>query len=165
MRWYRSCFSFIVALGGIYAIKHLWCNAYLLFLFVEYMAWFIGWNYALAYQFTASTVVVTWTQYILHLMSLISDNNVTNSLVQAPIAWNETGTKFYITGEALNLPAIAITIGITVLLLSGIRATAIVDLALVIFKIIVLLIFIFTCSIYVKNKNYQPFFPPNQGRH
>lgn len=129
------------------------------------MAWFIGWNYALAYQFSASTVVVTWGQYILHLVTLISNNNASNTLVESPIAWNETGTNFYVTGEALNLPAIAITVAITVLLLSGIRATAIVDLVLVIFKIIVLLIFIFTCSIYVKNKNYEPFFPPNQGKH
>lgn len=128
------------------------------------MAWFIGWNYALAYQFAASTVVVTWSKYVLHLSQLISDDNITRSIVDAPIGWNETGTNFYTTGHVINLPAVAIAIAITILLISGIRPTGIVILILVLFKIIVLLIFIFTCSRYTKTKNYQPFFPPNEGK-
>ena len=128
------------------------------------MAWFIGWNYALAYQFAASTVVVTWGKYVLHLSQLISDDNTTTSIVEAPIGWNETGTNFYTTGQVINLPAVAITIAITILLISGIRPTGIITLILVAFKIVVILIFIFTCARYTKTKNYQPFFPPNEGK-
>lgn len=128
------------------------------------MAWFIGWNYALAYQFAASIVVVAWGKYVLHLNQLISDDNTTTSIIEAPIGWNETTMHFYTTGQVMNLPAIAITIAITILLISGIRPTAIITLILVVFKIIVLLIFIFTCSRYTKSRNYQPFFPPNEGK-
>ena len=133
-------------------------------MFLEYFAWFIGWNYALLYQLAALTVVVGWSKYIVHLTDLISYHQVTRSVVEAPVAWNETGTNFYTTGQAINLPAIAITVAITVLLVSGIRPTAIVNLVLNIFKIIILFVFIFVCAKYVNNANYKPFFPENQGK-
>ena len=100
----------------------------------------------------------------MHLIELISGYHVTSMVVLPPVAWNETGMNFYATGQVINLPAIAITIAITVLLVSGIRPTAIVNLVLVVFKIIILLIFIFACAKYVKKENYQPFFPRNEGR-
>ncbi|CAF4096831.1 unnamed protein product, partial [Rotaria sordida] len=68
-----------------------------------------------------------------------------------------------VTGQAINLPAIAITIAITILLIIGIRQTAIVNLVLVVIKIIIILIFIFACCKYVDRNNYYPFFPPNKG--
>ncbi|CAF3413645.1 unnamed protein product [Rotaria sp. Silwood1] len=84
-------------------------------------------------------------------------------IVQAPVAWNEDAERFYVTGQAINLPAIGITIAITMLLLIRIRQTAIVNLVLVVFKIIIILIFIFACCNYVNRNNYNPFFPPNEG--
>ncbi len=132
--------------------------------FVEYWAWFIGWNYALLYQLAALTVVVDWSKYVVHFIDNVSVYNVTRLLVQAPVAWNETAGRFFVTGQAINIPAIAITMAITLLLIYGIRPTAMVTLVLVVFKIIILLIFIFACCKYVDRKNYEPFFPPNRGR-
>ena len=128
------------------------------------MAWFIGWNYALFYQLAALTVIVAWSKYVVHLVVLISGKNTTALIVEAPVAWNESGMNFYATGQVLNLPAIAITIAITLLLISGVRSSAIVNLILIVFKIIVLLIFILSCATYVKNQNYTPFIPQNEGR-
>ena len=128
------------------------------------MAWFIGWNYALLYQLAALTVVVGWSKYAVHLVGLIANYTSISTVVEAPVAWNETGLNFYATGQVINLPAIAITIAITMLLVSGIRSTAIVNLVLVAFKIIILLIFIFACAKYVNRENYKSFFPENQGK-
>jgi basic amino acid/polyamine antiporter, APA family len=135
----------------------------LLFFLAEYLAWFIGWNSALLYQLACLTVVVGWGEYVQHLIGIISDYNVTSSIVQAPIAWNETSVGFYVTGQVINLPAIAITIGITILLIIGIRETAMVNMVLVVIKIIILLIFIFVTCRYVNRNNYKPFFPSNLG--
>ena len=99
----------------------------------------------------------------MHFINLVSNYNATRSVIEAPIAWNETGTNFYTTGHVLNLPAIAITIIITLILISGIHSSAIINLILVVFKIIVLLIFILVCARYVKNENYDPFIPENEG--
>jgi len=132
-------------------------------LFVEYLAWFIGWNYALVYLFSSLTLIVSWSEYLVDFIERVSDYNVTRAVVQAPFAWNETGENFFITGQAINLPAIAITIILTIILVIGIRTTAIFNLVLVVIKVIILLIFIFACCKYVNRNNYQPFIPPNEG--
>ena len=127
-------------------------------LFVEYLAWFIGWNYALLYQLSALTVVVSWSKYVVHFISVVSNYHIVKSIVGAHWAWNETALAFYNAGQVINIPAIAITIALTLLLLSGMRPTMMVNLVLVVIKIIILLIFIFACCKYVDYKNYQPFF-------
>ena len=133
-------------------------------LLVEYLAWFIGWNYALLYELAALTVVVGWRQQVVQLIHHISNLTVTSSVVEAPLVWNETAFNFAVTGRALDLPAIAITIAITILLISGIRLTAVTNLVLVVIKVAVLLIFIFVCCPYVNRNNFTPFFPSNEGR-
>ncbi|CAF3807643.1 unnamed protein product [Rotaria sordida] len=129
----------------------------------EYLAWFIGWNSALLYLFAALTVIVAWSKYVVLLIDILSDYNVTSMILQAPVAWNEDTERFFITGQVINLPAVAITIVITILLIIRIRQMAIVNLVLVVFKIIIILIFIFACCKYVDRNNYNQFFPPNQG--
>ncbi|CAF4093334.1 unnamed protein product [Rotaria sordida] len=129
----------------------------------EYLAWFIGWNSGLLYLFGMLTVAVAWSKHVILFIQIVSDYNVTNMIVEAPVAWNEDSENFYVTGQAINLPAIAITIAITILLIIGIRQTAIVNLVLVVIKIIIILIFIFACCKYVDRNNYYPFFPPNKG--
>ncbi|CAF1206681.1 unnamed protein product [Rotaria sordida] len=129
----------------------------------EYLAWFIGWNSGLLYLFGVFTVVVAWSKYVVQLVDILSDYNATSTIVQAPIAWNETAERFFITGNVINLPAIAITIAVTILLIIRVRQMAIVNLVLVVFKIIIILIFIFACCKYVNRNHYNPFFPPNQG--
>ncbi|CAF3420037.1 unnamed protein product [Rotaria sp. Silwood1] len=131
--------------------------------YAEYLAWFIGWNTGLLYLFGILTVTVAWGKYVVLFVDIVSDYNVTSMIVQAPVAWNEDAERFYVTGQAINLPAIGITIAITMLLLIRIRQTAIVNLVLVVFKIIIILIFIFACCNYVNRNNYNPFFPPNEG--
>lgn len=116
------------------------------------------------YQLAASTVAVGWSANVVHLIDLMSDHNATRLIVQAPAAWSENTDSFYVTGQVINLPAIAITVAVTIILFIGIRETANINLGLVIFKIIVLLIFIFAGCVYVDPKNYQPFFPRNEGR-
>jgi APA family basic amino acid/polyamine antiporter len=130
---------------------------------IEYPAFFIGWLSTLLYQLGTSVAVIHWSRFVVHFINQISDYNITSSIVGAPVAWSEESNTFYRTGQVINIPAIAITIAITVVLLIGIRETAIFNLILVVFKVGVLLLFIFACCGYVDCKNYEPFFPSNQG--
>jgi len=123
----------------------------------------IGWLSISLYQIGASAVVVNWSHYIVYFIDLISDYNITSPLVQAPVVWSEDLSMFYATGQVINLPSIVITIAITILLIIGIRETVILNLIFVVIKIIILLIFIFTCCIHVDRKNYDRFFPSNEG--
>ena len=115
------------------------------------------------YQLAASAVVVNWSRYVVHFIDLISDCNITTSLVKSPVAWSEELNTFYRTGQVINLPSIVITMAITILLIIGIRETVIINLIFVVIKVIILLIFIFTCCVHVDRKNYEPFFPSNEG--
>ncbi|CAF4173629.1 unnamed protein product, partial [Rotaria sordida] len=105
--------------------------------------------------------VVYWMEFCatLSIRRFHSDSTI----VQAPVAWDEDDGHFFVTGQVINLPAIAITIAITILLIIRVHQMARVNLVLVVFKIITLLIFIFACCNYVNRNNYNPFFPPNQG--
>ncbi|CAF3347124.1 unnamed protein product [Rotaria sp. Silwood2] len=131
--------------------------------YAEYLAWFIGWNSALLHLFSVLTAVVAWSKHVVLFMYIVSDYNATNMFVQAPVAWNEDEERFVVTGQAINLLAIGITIAITILLIIRIYQMAIVNLVLVVFKIIILIIFIFACCDYVDRNNYYSFFPPNKG--
>ncbi len=117
----------------------------------------------LLYQLAALTVVVDWSKYVINFINVVSDYNVTSQIIQSPVVWSESTERFIVTGQVINLPAVVITVIITIILIFGIRQTAIVNLILVVIKIIILFIFIFACSKYVNVKNFQPFFPPNQG--
>ncbi|CAF4579062.1 unnamed protein product [Rotaria sp. Silwood2] len=129
----------------------------------EYLAWFIGWNSALLYLFAMFTVTVAWSKHVTLFIDIVSDYNVTSKIVGAPVAWDEDAERFFATGQVINLPAIGITIAITILLIIRIRQTAMFNLVLVVFKIIIILIFIFACCNYVSRDNYSPFFPSNEG--
>jgi basic amino acid/polyamine antiporter, APA family len=129
----------------------------------EYPAFLIGWLSLILYQFGALVAVIHWSQYVVHFFELVASFNATRSMVEPPIGWSNGTVGFYITGDVLNLPAIAITIAITALLLIGIRETAMVNLVLVVFKMIVILVFIITGAVYVDRNNYTPFIPTNLG--
>jgi APA family basic amino acid/polyamine antiporter len=124
----------------------------------------IAWLLTLLYQIGASVVVVSWSNLFLYFIDLISGYNITSSLVEAPVAWSADLNTFYRTDQVINLPAIIIIILLTLLLIIGIRETALVNFVLVVIKVIILLIFIITGSIHIDRKNYTPFFPPSQGR-
>ncbi|CAF4195847.1 unnamed protein product [Rotaria sp. Silwood2] len=111
----------------------------------EYLAWFIGWNSALLYLFAVLALSVAWSNHVVLFIDIVSDYNSTSMIVQAPMAWNEDAERFFVTGQAINLPAIGIIIAITILLFIRTCQMAMVNLVLVVFKIIVLLIFIFAC--------------------
>ena len=130
---------------------------------IEYVAWIIGWNLVLTYMLGASTVAVNWTNYVVHLVEIIAQKNVSMSIVEAPLHWSEENTNFYVTNGVMNWPAVIIILVLTVILVIGVGVSANVTLALVISEIIVLLIFIFACCGYVNRDNYTPFIPSNKG--
>ncbi|CAF2603781.1 unnamed protein product [Rotaria sp. Silwood2] len=129
----------------------------------EYLAWFIGWNSALLYLFGVLTVSVAWSKQVILFFNIVSNFNATTVLLGTPLYWDEYTENFYFTGQAINLLAIGIIIAITILLIIQIQQMAIFNLVLVMFKIIILLIFIFACCSYVNLNNYHPFFPSNKG--
>ncbi|KAJ1970187.1 hypothetical protein IWQ62_000096 [Dispira parvispora] len=130
----------------------------------ELLAWVIGWDLILEYMVGAATVAVSWSSYLSAFFKDAFNWTLSTSTTTAPVVW-KNGT-FLKTGAVLNIPAMIIVVLMTALLVVGVRESATVNGIIVIFKILVVLIFVFGACNKVDPANYQPFIPPEQdGRY
>ena len=127
----------------------------------RFFAWIIGWDLILEYLFGASTVAVGWSGY---LNSLLHDFGLSlpAALAQAPLAYHHA-TGWQVTGAFMNLPAMIIVLLCTMLLVIGIKESALVNNIIVVVKITVILLFISFGIFYIKADNLVPFIPENTG--
>ena len=127
----------------------------------ELFAWIIGWDLMLEYLFGASAVAVGWSGYA---VSFLSDFGVTvpSYLSSAPLA-HDPILGWHTTGALLNIPAMVIVALMTILLVIGIRESAILNNIIVIIKISVLILFVAFGIAYIKTGNWIPFMPQNTG--
>ena len=113
----------------------------------ELFAWIIGWDLILEFTVGAATVSVGWSQYF---------NRILESFfgVSLPPA---------ITGEVVNLPAAAIALILTVILVIGIRLSSGFNLTVTTIKLAVVFFFIGLGIFFVNTANWSPFIPPAGG--
>lgn len=118
----------------------------------EFVAWIIGWDLILEYLFAASTVAVGWSGYA---VSLLKDFGlvIPPSLASAPSEH----------GPAINVPAMVIVAFITVLLIRGIKESALFNNIIVAVKLLVIFAFIAVGVRYINHANWRPFIPPAAG--
>src|SRR5690349_8228512 len=112
----------------------------------EIFAWIIGWDLILEYALSAATVAVGWGGYFI---SLAHDAGI-----DIPAA---------VAAPPFNLPAIAIVLIVSGLLLIGIKESADTNTVLVLIKVVVLIVFVAAGARYVTRANLTPLVPPNTG--
>ena len=134
----------------------------------ELVAWIIGWDLILEYAVGNVAVAISWGDYFKSLLSgwvhlpawlttgyrtalLSSDPAVHGLLQSAPAPF---GIPILI-----NVPAFAIVMGITWLLLRGARESTTVNNWMVVVKLVVLAIFIVGGLTHLNTANYHPFAP------
>jgi basic amino acid/polyamine antiporter, APA family len=121
--------------------------------FGVFMAWFIGWDLLLEYLFAASTVAVGWAGYAVSLLDSLGIH-VPHDLANPPFG-SDSGI--------VNVPALIVVAGTTLLLVVGTRQSAGVNNAIVALKIAVLLLFVAVGAAAVDTANWSPFIPANEG--
>ncbi|MBF0518394.1 MAG: amino acid permease [Nitrospirae bacterium] len=128
----------------------------------EFIAWIIGWDLILEYFLGATTVAIGWSGYV---VSFLKDLDITfpRKLSGPLISYNPTLNSWHLTGNIFNLPAFTIILIVTILLITGIRASSRANTAIVIIKVAILLVFITTGLFYIKPELWHPFIPPNTG--
>ncbi|HKI94802.1 MAG TPA: amino acid permease [Gemmatimonadales bacterium] len=139
----------------------------------EFVAWIIGWDLILEYLFSASTVAVGWSGYV---VSFLRDVGITipSQFTSAPLehvtppdaGFNIIklfGEGWTHTGAVLNIPAMLIVGLITILLVIGIRESANFNNIIVIVKVGIVILFTLACIAYVNRANWEPFIPPSTG--
>lgn len=117
----------------------------------EFIAWIIGWDLVLEYAVAAATVSISWSRYLVKFLEGFGVH-LPSELVLCP--WD---------GGILNLPAAAIIILASLLLIRGTEGSSKVNFIIVILKIAVVLVFIFLGWKYINVANYTPYIPANNG--
>ncbi|MEO5357527.1 MAG: amino acid permease [Nitrospirae bacterium YQR-1] len=128
----------------------------------EFIAWIIGWDLILEYFLGATTVAIGWSGYVVSFLKNMGIN-FPEKLSAAPISYNTVSQSWQLTGNLFNLPAIAVILAITILLLVGIRVSSRANTAIVVIKVVILLVFIATGVFYIKPELWHPFIPQNTG--
>lgn len=127
----------------------------------ELLAWIIGWDLVLEYALGAATVSISWSAYV---VSLLRDFNIHLPVDWIASPWHSTvladGTLDF---GMINLPAVFIICIASLILILGIKESAVVNSLIVVIKISVVIIFIAIGVNYIHWENYTPFIPPNTG--
>ncbi|WP_369258322.1 amino acid permease [Geodermatophilus amargosae] len=111
----------------------------------EMVAWIIGWDLVLELALGAATVSVGWSGY---LNQLLGDLGIP---LPTSIA-GETAT--------VNIPAIAVALLMTAVLVLGIKLSSRVTSVIVAIKVAIVLLIIVLGLFYLTADNYTPFVPP-----
>ncbi|MDG2520471.1 amino acid permease [Caulobacter segnis] len=114
----------------------------------ELVAWVVGWALILEYAVAAGAVSVAWSGYVVGLIENLLRIDIPNTLVRGPL-----------DGGLVNLPAMAVALAVTALLVKGTKESAAVNAVLVAIKIGALTLFVVLAVPVMKMQNFTPFAP------
>jgi APA family basic amino acid/polyamine antiporter len=120
--------------------------------------WIIGFDLILEYSVAAASVAQGFSRYFNAFLKLMG-GSVPTIFRSAPFAYDADSGDFTGTGSAFDLPAIAITVILSVILYRGIKESARLNTIMVITKVAIVIFVIIAGSLYVKAENYHPFLP------
>jgi APA family basic amino acid/polyamine antiporter len=127
----------------------------------EFVAWIIGWDLILEYALGAATVAVGWSGNLVTLLRQMG--------LQFPAALSAApGTVVPLAGggevvAVFNLPAVIISVLVTVLLVIGVKESASVNNVVVAVKVAVVLLVIAAGALFFNGAHFTPFVPANTG--
>ncbi|HVG11960.1 MAG TPA: amino acid permease [Flavisolibacter sp.] len=129
----------------------------------EFVAWIIGWDLVLEYALGAATVAVSWSRYLLELLSIFGIH-LPKAIVSSP--WESLtlsdGTTY--AGGIINVPAIFIVAALSLILIRGTKGSSRINNILVLLKLLVVVIFILLGWSHIDPANYDPYIPANTGK-
>ena len=128
------------------------------------MAWIIGWDLIIEYAMGNVAVAVSWSGYFVELLKgfgLVIPPWLTTDLATALKTPGFMDAAPHVAGIPIvfNLPAAAITLLLTWILVIGIKESARFNTGMVVLKLIILVFFIIVGAMYVKPANWHPFSP------
>jgi APA family basic amino acid/polyamine antiporter len=127
----------------------------------ELFAWIIGWDLILEYSVGAATVSISWSQYLGTFLShygIFLPAALTISPFESVTLANGTAVQ----GIA-NIPAVAIVVVMTGIIIRGVEGSALYNTIIVSIKVLVIVVFIGLGWSYIQPAYYQPYIPANTG--
>jgi len=123
----------------------------------ELFAWVIGWDLTLEYAVSSATVADGWSGYFQNVLGIFGLK--LPAILNGPVITPGPAGSFVATGSWINLPALAIVLVVTAVLVVGIRESARINTTLVAVKVTAVLFVIVVGAFYVKAANWHPFAP------
>jgi basic amino acid/polyamine antiporter, APA family len=124
-------------------------------------AWLIGWSLILEYAIGAAAVSVSWSAY---LISALHDLGIELPAAIIASPWQSVlDPKGQLIAGHINIPAVLIILAISILLIRGVKQSAIFNACMVVIKLATVLVFIAVGIFYIVPENYHPFIPENTG--
>jgi APA family basic amino acid/polyamine antiporter len=111
----------------------------------ELLAWIIGWDLILEYAMACACVASSWSKYLNEFLLVTVGTKVPEYLCNDPFSTH---------GAFLNLPALLITLAVTVILVIGIKESATANAVLVAVKLGVVLFVIGVGVAYINTTNW-----------
>jgi APA family basic amino acid/polyamine antiporter len=124
----------------------------------ELLAWIIGWDLVLEYGIGAAFVANGWSGYFCRLVN-DTPLRVPSFLTGAPFDFSAATGELVLTGNWFDLPAVVITVAITLILVKGIRESASFNAAMVVTKVAIVIFVIVLGAFYINPANWHPFAP------
>ncbi|HEY2434863.1 MAG TPA: amino acid permease [Vicinamibacterales bacterium] len=129
----------------------------------EFIAWVIGWDLILEYALGSATVAVGWSGNLVTLLHQFG--------LQFPAKWSAApGTLVQLAGAGMapavavfNVPAVIITVLVTMLLIVGVSESATVNAVIVVIKVAIVLVVIAAGAMFIQTAYWHPFIPQNTG--
>ncbi|MDQ2773890.1 MAG: amino acid permease [Acidobacteriota bacterium] len=117
----------------------------------EFVAWIIGWSLVLEYALGATTVAISWSEYL---------NNLFNGRI--PYQWCHSFLQTSTDGVRgiINAPAVLILLLITLILIKGIQESAAINTVIVVIKVAIVIVFIAIGWGFINPVNHTPFMIP-----
>jgi basic amino acid/polyamine antiporter, APA family len=128
--------------------------------FGQLAAWIIGWDLILEYGMSCAVVAAAWSEYINELLYIVFGFRIPASLCNDPFT-PITDADGNPARAYFNLPAVLIMVGVTALLVRGIRESALANGVFVVIKTVIVLFVIFVGAHYV-NRDYWTKIPVEQ---
>jgi APA family basic amino acid/polyamine antiporter len=157
---YAELASMIPQAGSAYAYSYATLG--------EIVAWIIGWDLILEYAVGNVAVAISWGDYFktltggwLQLPAWLTTGYRTALLSSDPAVHGLLASAPHVAGVPIliNVPAFAIVMLITWLLLMGVRESARANNIMVAVKLVVLALFIIMGVTHINKANYTPFAP------
>src|SRR5579864_499891 len=124
----------------------------------ELFAWIMGWDLILEYAVASATVAHGWSHYFQDFLRFFHIG-LPQHFTNAPFDYDLTSGRLSLTGTWFDLPAIAIALIVTAILVKGIRESASVNTGIVIVKLAIVFFVIGVGALYVHPANWHPFAP------
>lgn len=130
----------------------------------EFIAWIIGWDLVLEYALGAATVSIGWAQYFNEFLETFFHCHIPFQWCHSPFETSITTTGMYADQVGVhgivNLPAIAIILVLTLLLIKGTAESAVVNNIIVIVKVAIVLMIITLGWQFINPANHTPYMIP-----